>query len=251
MAEFHSPIEQFEIHSYSGPLFELAGQPITLTNFAVAAIVSVVLPFLFISLSMSRAGLVPGRWQVLAETFYGAIENTLVESAGEKARPYMPFMFTLFMFILASNLIGLFPHVYTVTSQVIVNFALALTVIFSVIGIGFSKHGFHFLSLFTPKGAPMALMPFLSTLEFVSFFIRPCSLALRLFGNMLAGHILLKVFASMAASVAPEGVVGVSSVFPLVLDIIIVAFEVFVAFLQAYIFTLLSSVYLRDALELH
>ncbi len=251
MAGFHSPIEQFEIHTYSKPLFELGGHPIAMTNFSVAMIVAAILPVLFMTLTMRREAVVPTRWQVLGETFYNAIENTLLEAAGNKAKPYMPFIFTVFMFILAANLIGLVPHVYTVTSQIVVNFALAFTVILAVIGIGFAKHGLHFLTLFVPKGVPMALLPFLTVMELVSFFIRPCSLSLRLFGNMLAGHILLKVFASMAAAIADQGVLAAAGIFPIVMDIAIVAFEVFVALLQAFIFTVLSSVYLRDALELH
>lgn len=248
---FHSPIEQFEIHSFSDPLFHIAGHPVSITNSAIAMFVSVLLPVLFFALSMRRESVIPTRWQVLAETFYNTIENTLVEAAGEKAKPYMPFVFTVFCFILAGNLIGLLPNVYTVTSQIVVNLALAVTVILTVIGIGFARHGLHFLSLFVPKGAPLALMPFLLVLELISFFIRPFSLALRLFGNMLAGHILLKVFAGMAGAVATQGLVSVSGIFPIILDVIIVAFEVFVALLQAYIFTVLSSVYLRDAVELH
>ncbi len=248
---FHSPIEQFEIRSLSAPLFEIAGQPVTVTNSAVAMFIAVLLPVMFLMLSMRRAAVVPTRWQVLAETFYNAIESTLVEAAGEKAKAYMPFVFTVFFFILASNLIGLVPGMYTVTSQIVVNLVLALTVIMSVIGIGFARHGLHFLSLFVPKGAPAALLPFLLVLELISFFIRPFSLALRLFGNMLAGHILLKVFAGMAAAVATQGFIAVTGIFPVILNVIIVAFEIFVALLQAYIFTVLSSVYLRDAVELH
>lgn len=248
---FHSPIEQFEVHAITPPLFSLAGHPIAITNYSVAIIAATLLPLLFIALSAWRESIIPGRWQVLAETFYNGIESTLLESAGEKARPFIPFIFTLFLFILACNLLGLLPDVYTVTSQVVVNLSLALMVIFVVLGAGFAKHGLHFLTLFVPKGAPGILLPFLTLLETISFFIRPLSLSLRLFGNMLAGHILLKVFAAMAAAVATQGWVAMTGIFPVVLDIIIVAFEVFVALLQAYIFTVLSSVYLRDALELH
>ena len=248
---FASPIEQFEIHNISPTLFSIAGHPVAFTNVALSMAAAVVLAAAFMLLSMRRHALIPGRWQMLAEMFYNAIDNTLTEAAGEKARPYMPFIFSIFMFILFCNLIGLMPHVYTVTSQLIVNFALALTVIGAVIVIGFARHGLHFLSLFVPKGAPLVLMPFLTLLELISFFVRPCSLSLRLFGNMLAGHILLKVFAAMAAAVATTGIASVTGIFPVVLNVIIVAFEFFVALLQAYIFTVLSSVYLRDALELH
>jgi F-type H+-transporting ATPase subunit a len=248
---FHSPIEQFEIHNLSPKLFALAGQPVAFTNSTLAMFLAVVLAGTFMVLSTMRRSVIPGRWQVLAEAFFNNIESTLVEAAGEKAKPFMPFIFTLFMYIFFCNMLGLFPQLFTVTAQLIVNFALAMTVITIVLATGFAKHGFHFLTLFLPKGAPPILLPFLGILEFISFFVRPCSLSLRLFGNMLAGHILLKVFAGMCALIATAGWAATSIVFPVVLNIAIIAFEVFVALLQAYIFTVLSSVYLRDAIELH
>lgn len=248
---FHSPIEQFEVHSLTPSLFSMGGQPIAFTNAALAMVLAVILSASFMIFSTRRHAVVPGRWQILAESFYNAIRNTLTEAAGEKSGPFMPFIYTLFCYILFCNLLGLMPGIYTATSQLVVNLALAATVILVVIGSGVVKHGLHFFSLFVPKGAPLALMPFLTLLELISFFVRPFSLSLRLFGNMLAGHILLKVFAGMSAAVAPEGVAGITSILPVVLNIIIIAFEFFVALLQAYIFTVLSSVYLRDALELH
>lgn len=248
---FHSPIEQFEIHSLSPTLFTLGGQQITFTNSALAMMLATLLASAFMLFSMRRAAVVPGRWQVLGEMVYNLVANTLAEAAGEKAKPYLPFIFSIFMFILFCNLLGMVPHVLTATSHIIVNFALAMTVIMTVIVVGFMKHGLHFLKVFAPSGVPVLLLPFISVLEAVSFFVRPCSLSLRLFGNMLAGHILLKVFAGMTAAVATAGWASLSGVFPVLLNIIIVAFEFFVAGLQAYVFTVLSSVYMRDALELH
>jgi len=248
---FHSPIEQFEIHDLSPALFSLGGHPVSFTNAAMAMVMAVLLSSSFMIFSTLRRAVIPGRWQILAESFYNAIGNTLSEAAGEKAKPFLPFIYTLFTYILFCNLLGMMPGVYTATSQLVVNFALAIMVIFTVIGVGIAKHGLHFFSLFVPKGAPFVLLPFLTVLEFISFFVRPFSLSLRLFGNMLAGHILLKVFAGMSAAVAPEGIAGVTSVLPAILNIVVIAFEFFVALLQAYIFTVLSSVYLRDALELH
>lgn len=247
----HSPIEQFEVHDMSAPLFELAGHPIAFTNYALAAVSALVLAILFLWLPMRRASVVPSRWQLVVETIYTGIETTLMDAAGPKARPFVPFIFSVFLFILLCNLLGLVPGVYTVTSQVVANLALAFTVILVVLVTGFVKHGLHFLHLFTPSGVPMLLLPFISAIEVVSFFVRPVSLSLRLFGNMLAGHILLKVFAGMSAALATAGWVAAVGVFPLIMNVAIVAFEIFVAFLQAYIFTLLSSVYLRDALEMH
>ncbi len=247
----HSPIEQFEVHDLSAPLFEIAGHPVAFTNYALAAVLALLSAILFLSLPMRRASLVPGRWQLIVESFFGFIETTLIDAAGPKAKPFVPFIFSIFLFILLCNLLGLVPGVYTVTSQVVANLALALLVIFVVLITGFVKHGVHFLHLFTPSGVPGALLPLISGIEVVSFFVRAFSLSLRLFGNMLAGHILLKVFAGMSAALTTAGWAASVSVFPLIMNVAIVAFEIFVAFLQAYIFTLLSSVYLRDGLEMH
>lgn len=251
MAEFHSPIDQFIVKDYTAPLFEIAGHGITFTNFALAAVVALVLGAMFMILPMRGRSIIPGRWQVLVETFYDAIMSIVDEAAGPKGKPFIPFVFSIFLFILLCNLLGLVPMMYTVTSQLVVNFALAMVVIFTVLGVGFAKHGLHFFGLFVPSGVPKVLVPILAPIEFVSFFVRPCSLSLRLFGNMLAGHVLLKVFAGMTAVVATSGLAATSGIFPVIMNIGIVGFEIFVAFLQAYIFTVLSSLYLRDALEMH
>jgi len=247
----HSPIEQFEVHDLSAPLFELGGHNIAFTNYALAAVLALVLVILFMWLPMRRQSLIPGRWQLMVEGLFKGIDITLSDAAGPKAKPFLPFIFSIFMFILLCNLLGLVPGLYTVTAQVVANFALAFGVILVVLATGFIKHGFHFLHLFIPSGVPVFLLPFISSIELVSFFVRPVSLSLRLFGNMLAGHILLKVFAGMAAALSTTGATASVGVFPVIMNVAIVGFEVFVAFLQAYIFTLLSSVYLRDALEMH
>ncbi len=248
---FHSPIEQFEIHAQTSPLLDLAGHPIAITNSAIAMFAAVVLSTLFMTLTMRSRAVVPGRWQMLAELFFDGIRSTVRESAGTKADAFFPFILTLFLFIMFCNLLGLFPYFYTVTSQVIVNFALAMLVIFIVLGTGFVKHGSHFFKLFVPSGVPMIMLPLMVVIEVVSFFIRPFSLSIRLFANMLAGHILLKVFAGMSAGLAASGWLSAVGVLPLAFNIVIVAFEFFVALLQAYIFSILSSVYLHDALEMH
>lgn len=247
----HSPIEQFEVHDLSAPLFEIAGHGIAFTNYALAAVSVLIIGMLFMWLPMRRQAVIPGRWQLIVETIFSGIETTLTDAAGPKAKPFLPFVFSVFLFILLSNLLGLIPGVYTVTSQVVANFTLAFTVILVVLITGFVKHGLHFLHLFMPSGVPGLLLPFISAIEVVSFFVRPVSLSLRLFGNMLAGHILLKVFAGMSAALATTGATASVGVFPVIMNVAIVGFEIFVAFLQAYIFTLLSSVYLRDALEMH
>lgn len=247
----HSPIEQFEVHDLSAPLFELAGQPIAFTNYTLGALAVLVLAILFVVLPMRTRRVIPGRWQVIVEGMYGAIEGLLLEAAGPKGRPFLPFIFSIFLFIMMGNLLGLVPGLYTVTSQLVGNLLLAGTVILVVLITGFVKHGFHFFSLFVPSGVPMILVPLISVIEVVSFFVRPFSLSLRLFANMLAGHILLKVFAGMTAAIATSGWLAGVGILPVIMNVIIVGFEVFVALLQAYIFTILSSVYLRDALELH
>jgi len=247
----HSPIAQFEIHDLSAPLFELAGHPIAFTNFALAAVMALVLASLFVVMPMRRRAVIPGRWQVLTEIAYNAIADVLDEAAGKKGKPFLPFIFAIFLFILLCNLLGLIPGIYTVTSQIVANLLLAASVIVVVLATGFAKHGLHFLHIFIPSGVPAPLVPFLGLIECISFFIRPFSLALRLFGNMLAGHILLKVFAGMTAAIATSGWVATAGIFPVIMNVAIVGFEVFVALVQAYIFTVLSSVYLRDALEMH
>jgi len=248
---FHSPIEQFEIHAISPTLFSLGGQPVAFTNSALAMVMAVVSVFLLLGVAMRREAVIPGRWQVIAETFYNFISSMVSDAAGKKARPFFPLIFTLFMFIAFCNLLGLLPYVFTPTSHIIVNFALAAFVLLVVIVTGFAKHGLHFFKLFVPSGAPLALAPLLALVEMISFFIRPCSLSIRLFGNMLAGHILLKVFAGMGAALAASGALVAIGILPMILNVSIVAFEIFVAFLQAYIFAILSSVYLHDALEMH
>ncbi len=247
----HSPIEQFEVHDLSASLFDLGGHAITFTNFSLGAVLAVVCGMLLILLPMMRRNVIPGRWQVLVETIYNMVDGLLLEGAGPKGRPFLPFLFTLFLFIAMSNVLGLVPGFYTVTSQLIANLCLALAVILVVLTTGFVKHGFHFFHVFLPSGVPGFLAPVIFPIEMVSFLIRPFSLSLRLFANMLAGHILLKVFAGMTAAIATSGWVASVGVLPLLLNVAIVGFEVFVALLQAYIFTVLSSVYLRDALEMH
>ncbi|MDD3287764.1 MAG: F0F1 ATP synthase subunit A [Alphaproteobacteria bacterium] len=247
----HSPIEQFNIKALSSDLFEIGGYPVAFTNSALFMVLAVFLATLFMVLTMKSKSLVPGRWQMLAEMIYNGIGHTLLEAAGDKAKPFLPFIMSIFMFVLFCNLFGMIPYSFTVTSHIVINFALSMTVIFVVLVTGFIKHGAHFVHLFMPSGVPKLMLPFISLIELVSFFIRPCSLAIRLFANMLAGHILLKVFAGMTAGLATAGWAAPIGVLPVVANVVIVAFEFFVAILQAYIFTILSAVYLRDALEMH
>jgi F-type H+-transporting ATPase subunit a len=193
----------------------------------------------------ARASQVPGRVQSLAEMVYNFVANMLSDVAGKEARPYFPFVFSLFCFILFGNLLGMMPFGFTFTSRIIVTFALALTVFLVVTGIGFYMHGLHFLHFFLPPGVPMLLAPLMIPIEVFSYLVRPISLSVRLFANMLAGHIVLKVLASFAI------MMGAFFFIPFIFSVGFVGFEIFVALLQAYIFTMLTCVYLHDAIHMH
>ncbi len=190
--------------------------------------------------------MVPGRWQVSVEMCFEFIANMLHDSAGRDARKYFPFVFSLFMFILFANLIGMFPYFgFTFTSHIAVTFAMAAFVFIGVTLIGLVKHGFKFFLLFVPKGAPLALMPLLVLIELVSYLSRPLSLSVRLFANMVAGHTMLKVFGGFVVTLGLLGVV------PFVFIVALTGLELLVACLQAYVFAILTCMYLKDALHLH
>jgi F-type H+-transporting ATPase subunit a len=246
-----SPIEQFEIHSLSSTLFTLGGQPVSFTNSTLYMVLAVLLASALMILPTRKRDLVPTRWQMVAELIYNLVADIVESGAGPKGKPFMPFIFTIFIFVMFCNLLGMIPHALTVTSHVIVNFAIAAVLFVIIIFTGFARHGLRFLKIFVPSGVPLALLPFMVVIEFISFWVRPFSLSIRLFGNMLAGHILLKVFAGMTAGLVAAGWVAAVGVLPLGLNIAITGFEFFVALLQAYVFSILSSVYLRDALEMH
>ena len=245
----HSPLEQFVVKVLGGG-HGVATEPVAIpfysyTNSALFMTLAVVLVTIVLTLGMRRAALVPSRWQCLAELSYEFIGNMIRDNVGQEGRKYFPFIFTLFMFVFAGNLLGMMPYSFTFTSHIVVTFAMAAVVFVAVTLIGFAKHGLHFLSFFLPSGVPMIMAPLLIPIEILSYFTRPVSLALRLFANMTAGHTMLKVFASF---IAPLGVVGV---IPLALVIGLTGLEFIIAFLQAYVFTILSCVYLNDALHLH
>lgn len=244
MAESHSPMHQFEVQ----PLIELpklAGYSIDFTNSSLFMLAAVAVIYLFLTLGMRQRALIPGHWQALVEMGYDFIHNTLRDTAGDGYKPFLPFMFTLFFFILTANLLGLVPYSFTVTSHIIVTFAIAVLVFLGVTAVGFYKHGAHYLHMFVPSGVPLPLLPLLIPIELISYLARPITLSIRLAANMTAGHLLLKVVAGFVVTL---GVMGA----PLVLVLVgLIGFEVFVAFLQAYIFTILTCVYLHDALHMH
>jgi F-type H+-transporting ATPase subunit a len=244
-----NPIEQFDIKNLV-PLGTVGGHQIAFTNSALYMLIIVVLvSALLIGATSSRA-LVPGRLQSIAEMSYEFVANTVRSSTGTEGMRFFPFVFTLFMFVLAANLIGLIPFTFTVTSQLIVTGALALTVFFIVVGYGFWRHGLHFLNLFVPKGVPSYILPAIVVIEVLSFLTRPLSHSVRLFANMLAGHITLQVFAAFIIMLAGAGIAGwFGAVLPFAMVVVLFALELLVAVLQAYVFAILTCIYLNDAIH--
>ena len=246
----HSPVEQFTIKVLFA--LNLFGYDVSFTNSSLFMVLTVLASIAFLALAIRPAALIPGRMQGLAEMLYEFVADMVRSNVGKEGRPYFPAIFTLFMFVLFSNLLGLIPYSYTTTSQIVVTFALALAIFVGVTLIALVKHGFHFFSFFVPSGAPKALIPFLVVIEVISYFVRPVSLSVRLFANMLAGHTMLKVFAGLAVMIASAGgVAAAGSVLPLIAIIGLTGLEVLVAVLQAYVFTILTCMYLNDALHLH
>lgn len=244
----NDPIHQFQISKLI-PI-EIGGLDFSFTNSAAFMVATVVAAGAFMLLTTSSRGLVPSRSQSIAELSYEFIASMLRDAAGSQGMRFFPFVFSLFMFVLVANLLGLFPYFFTVTSHIIVTFALALLVIGTVVVYGFAKHGFGFLKLFVPSGIPGLLVPLVVVIEIISFLSRPVSLSVRLFANMLAGHITLKVFAGFVTSLSALGAVGVAgSILPLFMTVAITALEVLVAFLQAYVFAVLTCMYLNDAVH--
>jgi F-type H+-transporting ATPase subunit a len=206
---------------------------------AVAAITA------FLVLSMSGAKLVPSRWQSAAEMSYEFIANMVRDNVGGAGKPYFPFVFSLFMFVLFGNLIGMVPYSFTYTSHIIVTFALAAFIFIGVTLIALARHGWHFFTYFAPKGMPLALQVILVPIEIISYVIRPMTLSIRLFANMMAGHTMLFIFAGFVVAM------GLFGIFPLALNIFFILLELLVAVLQAYVFTILTCIYLHDAIHLH
>lgn len=245
-----NPLEQFEIHA----LAELSagGVDLSFTNHSAWLMgVSLFVALLF-AFAVRKRSLVPGRLQGFVEMTYGLIENLMEGTTGREGMRFLPLIFTLFVFISSMNLAGMIPHSYTATSQVITTGFMAIVVFVGVIVIGFAKHGLKFLSLFLPSGVPVWMAPVMIPLEVISFFIRPFTLAVRLGANMLAGHIALKVFATFVVGFATmEGFAVLGGILPFAGLFALNMLELLVALLQAYIFTLLTCVYLNDALHLH
>ncbi len=239
-----SPLRQFQIEPIV-PI-KIGNVDISFTNSSLLMVIAVISVSAFLMLGMRRHALVPGRFQSLAEISYEFVAGMIRDNVGSAGREFFPYIFSLFMFVLFGNLLGLLPYSFTFTSHIIVTAALALTVFIGVTIVGVVKHGFHFLSFFVPKGVPVALMPLMIPIEIISYLSRPVSLSIRLFANMMAGHTMLKVFAGFILTL---GLLGGWA--PLAMDVALIGFEVLVAFLQAYVFTVLTCLYLNDALNLH
>jgi F-type H+-transporting ATPase subunit a len=240
----HGPLEQFEIHELV-PI-HIGDLNLSYTNSALWMTVAVVLTMLLFTAGMRGRAMVPGRLQSIAELAYQFVANMLRDNVGSEGRPYFPFVFTLFMFILFGNMLGMLPYSFTFTSHIIVTFSMAIVVFLGVTVIGFVTHGPRFLKLFVPDGVPLPLMFVLVPIEVMSYFVRPVSLSLRLFANMMAGHTMLKVFGGFVIAL---GLVG--GWMPLLLIVALTGLEIGIAFLQAYVFAVLSCLYLNDALHIH
>lgn len=242
-----NPLHQFEIQ----PLIELSlfGYDISFTNSALWMVIACVGVTTLFGLMVPHRGMVPGRIQALAEILFNFIADTLEQSAGKEARRYFPFIFTIFSFILFGNVCGMLPYSFTFTSHIIVTFALAITVFSFVTLIAIMRHGTKFFGYFVPEGVPFFIMPLIVPIEIISYLSRPLSLSIRLFANMMAGHTMMKVFAIFSVKLAAISVIfGVA---PLAINVALTALEFLVAFLQAYVFTILTCIYLHDAIHLH
>ncbi|MGB7432059.1 MAG: F0F1 ATP synthase subunit A [Ahrensia sp.] len=245
----NDPISQFKINEII-PLNNVAGLDLSFTNSSLFMVATVATTSAFLYFASANRGLVPGRMQSVAEMSYEFVAGMLRDAAGSEGMKFFPFVFSLFMFVLVANLFGMVPFFYTVTSSIIVTFALAMLVIGTVTVYGFMKHGTKFFGLFVPDGVPGYILPLVVPIEIISFVSRPISLSVRLFANMLAGHITLKVFAGFVASMSAAGFAGiVGAILPLFMTIAITALEFLVAFLQAYVFAVLTCMYLNDALH--
>jgi len=238
-----SPLAQFEIHSII-PIGN-GNVDLSFTNSSLFMAITVIGVTVFLVGGMSRRAMVPGRWQSMAEMAYEFIANMLRDNVGHEGRRYFPVVFTLFMFILFGNLLGLLPYAFTFTSHIIVTFAMALVVFLGVTILGFARHGLGFLKFFSPSGVPVFILPLLVPIEIISYLSRPISLSVRLFANMLAGHTMLKVFGGFVITL------GIAGVVPVAFLVALTGLEMLIAVLQAYVFTILTCLYINDALHLH
>ena len=240
-----NPMSQFDVYRI-GPEITVGAFDISFTNASLFMILSTVSILLIFNLGSKKNTLLPNKLQLLAELSYTFVSKMISDTAGSKAKPYFAFIFSLFMFVLFCNMFGMIPYTFTVTSHIIVTFVLASFIFIGVTIIGFIKHGLGYLKLFVPSGVPAVLLPLIVVIEIISYLSRPISLSVRLFANMMAGHTMMKVFGGFVISL---GIVG--GWLPLSFSVALTGLEILVAFLQAYVFAILTCIYLNDALNLH
>jgi len=237
------PLHQFVV----SPIFKIniGGVDLSFTNSSLAVVVAVVCMMVIFGFGLRRKNIIPSRIQSLLEISYNLVSNLVSENVGKEGLKYFPFVFSVFLFVLFGNILGMVPYMFTFTSHIIVTFTLAMIVILFVTILGVVLHGVKFFTIFVPKGVPLFLSPFLVPIEIISYMSRPVSLAVRLFANMMAGHTMMKVFAGFAVMLGSLGVV------PILANVVLTGFEIIIAMLQAYVFTILTCVYLNDAVHLH
>jgi len=240
-----NPMHQFEVYRI-GPEINLGEINLSFTNASLFMTISSILILLFLFFGTKKKSLVPTKIQFITEASYTFVAKMINDTAGSNAKSFFPFIFTLFMFVLFANMVGMLPYSFTVTSHIIVTFVLAAIVFIGVTILGFIKHGFKYLEIFVPKGVPIILLPLIVIIEIISYLSRPVSLSVRLFANMMAGHTMLKVFGGFVISL---GLLG--GWLPLGFSVALTGLEILVAFLQAYVFAILTCIYLNDALNLH
>lgn len=243
-----NPMHQFEI----SPLipFQIGGVDLSFTNASLWMVIATVVSIGFFTLATSNARLIPTRLQAAAEGAYDFIANLITDNLGSRGKEYFPLVFSLFIFVYVANTLGMIPYSFTVTSHLAVTAALALLIFFAVLLIGIARHGFHFFGLFVPSGVPGWLLPLVVLIEFISFLSRPITLSVRLFANMVAGHVMLKVIAGFSIMFATAGgAAWLATIFPVIMNILMIGFEFFIAFIQAYVFAVLTCIYLKDTIE--
>ena len=240
-----NPMHQFEVYRI-GPEISLGAVNLSYTNASLFMTISAILILSLLFFGTKKKSLIPSKIQLVTEMSYILVAKMINDTAGSDAKSFFPFIFTLFMFVLFCNMVGMLPYSFTVTSHIIVTFVLAAIIFVGVTIIGFIKHGFKYLELFVPKGVPIVLLPLIIVIEIISYLSRPVSLSVRLFANMLAGHTMLKVFGGFVISL---GLLG--GWLPLGFSVALTGLEMLVAFLQAYVFAILTCIYLNDALNLH
>ena len=240
-----NPMHQFNVYRI-GPEISFGNVDISFTNASLFMMISALTIISVFFAGTKRKAIIPTKIQLLTELSYTLVSKMISDTAGSKAKPYFPFVFSLFMFVLFCNMLGMLPYSFTVTSHIIVTFALAAVIFVGVTIIGFVNHGVGYLKLFIPSGVPLFLLPLIVIIEIISYLSRPVSLSVRLFANMMAGHTMLKVFGGFVISL---GIIG--GWLPLSFTVALTGLEILIAFLQAYVFAILTCIYLNDALNLN